>query len=168
MKRQVLGNLYQFLYHVTPVFIFQVKSWSDSTFCCFVHRELVSTLLKDNPAFYLVIIQSFLNFSSIPRIGSAERIRGIGRNFKSWSFFIFLYWSREGTVLIHQVTNNKCLRNIATKISQSLSILVSRDPCCCLSSKKLVWLNFLLKFQVFKFSYTSAFFQKFWNLAYYL
>ena len=64
-----------------PVFIFQVKSWSDSTFCCFVHWELVSTLLKDNPAFYLVIIQSFLNFPLIPRIRSAERIRGITGNF---------------------------------------------------------------------------------------
>ena len=36
---------------MTPVFIFQVKRWSDSTFCCFVHWELVSTLfssLSDN------------------------------------------------------------------------------------------------------------------------
>ena len=70
--QQELANFYQFLYHVTPVFIFQVKSWSDSTFCCFVHWELVSTLLKDNPVFYLVIIQSFLNFPPIPRIHSAE------------------------------------------------------------------------------------------------
>ena len=69
--QQELANLYRFLYHVTPVFIFQVKSWSDSTFCCFVHWELVETLLKDNPAFYLVIIQSFLNFPLIPRIRSA-------------------------------------------------------------------------------------------------
>ena len=76
-----LGNLYQFLYHVTSVFIFQVNSWSDSTFCCFVHWELVSTLLKDNPAFYLVIIQNFRKFKPIPRIRSAEQIRGIGRNF---------------------------------------------------------------------------------------
>ena len=49
--QQELGNLYQFLYHVTPVFIFQVKSWSDSTCCCFVHWELVQTLLKEKPAF---------------------------------------------------------------------------------------------------------------------
>ena len=41
--QQDLVNLYQFLYHVTPVVIFQVKSWSDSTFFCFVHWELVST-----------------------------------------------------------------------------------------------------------------------------
>ena len=79
--QQELANFYQFLYHVTPVFIFQVKSWSDSTFCCFVHWEILSTLLKDNPALYLVIVQSFLNFSSIPRIRSAERIGGIGGNF---------------------------------------------------------------------------------------
>ena len=79
--QQELGNSYQFLCHVTPVFIFQVKIWSDSTFCCFVHWELVETLLKDNPAFYLAIIKSFLNFPPIPRISSAERIHGIGGNF---------------------------------------------------------------------------------------
>ena len=66
--QQELANFYQFLYHVTPVFIFQVKSWSDSTFCCFVHSELVQTLLKDNSAFYLAIIKSFLNFPPIPPI----------------------------------------------------------------------------------------------------
>ena len=79
MQRE-LANL-SILYHVTYVVIFQVKSWSYSTFCCFVHRELVSTLLKNNPAFYLAIIQSFLNFLRIPRIHRTDRIRGIGRNF---------------------------------------------------------------------------------------
>ena len=79
--QQKLVNFYQFLYHVTPVVILQVKSWNDSTFHSFVHWELVATLLKDNPAFYLVIIQSFLNFSPIPRIRSAERIRRIHGNF---------------------------------------------------------------------------------------
>ena len=79
--QQELGNFYQFLCHVTPVFIFQVKSWSDSTFCCFVHWELVETLLKNNPAFYLAIIKRFLNFPVIFRIRSAERIRGIEGNF---------------------------------------------------------------------------------------
>ena len=78
--QQEFVNLYQFLCHVTPVFTFQVKSWSDSTFYRFVHWELVSTLLKDNPVFCLVIIQSFLNFPLIPRIHSAERIREISGN----------------------------------------------------------------------------------------
>ena len=49
--QQELANLYQFFYHVTPVFIFQVKSWSDSTFCSFVHWELVLTLLKKQSSF---------------------------------------------------------------------------------------------------------------------
>ena len=79
--QQKLVNFYQFLYHVTPAVIPQVKSWSDSTFHSFVHWELVATLLKDNPAFYLVIIQSFLNFSPTPGIRSAERIRRIDGNF---------------------------------------------------------------------------------------
>ena len=64
--------------------------------------------------------------------------------FKYWRFLIFLYWSLKGTVLIRQITNNECLRNLATKISQFLSILVSRAPCCYPQSKKLVWFNFSL------------------------
>ena len=79
--QQELANLYRFLYHVTPVFIFQAKSWSDSTFCCFVHWELVLTLLKGNPVFYLVIIQKLLNFPPIPRIRSSGRVRGIDEKF---------------------------------------------------------------------------------------
>ena len=43
--------------------------------------KFLKTLLKDNPVFYLVIIQSFLNFLPIPRIRSAERIRRIDGNF---------------------------------------------------------------------------------------
>ena len=82
--QQELTNFCQFLYHVTPVVIFQVKKWPYSTFYCFAHRKLVSTLLKNNLAFYLVIIQRFLNFPPIPRIRSAERIgnreSGILRN----------------------------------------------------------------------------------------
>ena len=72
--QQELANFYQLLYHVTTFIIFQVKSWSDSTLCCFVHCVLVSTLLENNPDFYLVIIQRFLNFPPILRIRSAERI----------------------------------------------------------------------------------------------
>ena len=79
--QQELANFSQFLYQVTPVFIFQWKSWSDLTFCCFVHWELVSNLLKNNPAFYLAIIKRFLNFPPIPQIRSAERIPRIGGNF---------------------------------------------------------------------------------------
>ena len=56
--QQELVNFYQFLYHVTPAVIFQVKSWPNSTFCCFVDWEVVPTPLKNNPAFHLTIIQS--------------------------------------------------------------------------------------------------------------
>ena len=61
-----------------PCFFLSSKKLVLFDFCCFVHWELVSTLLKDNPAIYLVIIQSFLKFPPIPRIRSAERIHGIG------------------------------------------------------------------------------------------
>ena len=62
--QQELTNFYQFLYHVTPVVIFQGKSWPYSTFYCFVHWELVSTLLKSNPAFYLVNNTTFSELSA--------------------------------------------------------------------------------------------------------
>ena len=61
--------------YVTHIVIFQVKN------CYFEHWELVLTLLKSYPAFYPVIIPSFLNFPPIPQICSAEPIRGIGGNF---------------------------------------------------------------------------------------
>ena len=79
--QQELVNFYQFLYYVTLAVVFRVKSWADSTFCCFLDWELVSTLLKNNPAFHVVIIQNFLDFPPISRICSAERICGIGENF---------------------------------------------------------------------------------------
>ena len=63
------------MYHVTLVFIFQVKSWPDSTYCCFVNWKLVSTLLQNNPAFYLVIIQSFLNFLLILWIPNGKQCK---------------------------------------------------------------------------------------------
>ena len=68
--QQELVNFCQFLYHVTPVVNFQVKIWLD---LAFIDKKLVSTLLKCNPAFYLVIIQSFLSFPPIPRMSSTER-----------------------------------------------------------------------------------------------
>ena len=89
--QQELVNFYQFMYYMIPVVILQVKSWSDSTFHCFLNWQLVATLLKDNPVFYLVIIQSFLNFPLIPRIRSAERIRGIGGNIYILKIFRFSF-----------------------------------------------------------------------------
>ena len=79
--QQELTNFYQFLYHVTPVVIFQVISWPDPFRCWFCRLEFSSTSLKSNPAICLLILRSFLNFPSIPRIRSRERIRGIGGNF---------------------------------------------------------------------------------------
>ena len=79
--QQESTTFYQFLYHVTPVVIFQVKSWPYSIFYCFVHWDLVSTLLKNNQAFHLAIMKSFLNFPPILRIPSGQRTRGIGGNF---------------------------------------------------------------------------------------
>ena len=75
--QQGFVNLYQFLFHVTPDIIFHVKDWLD---LALVDWKLVSTPSKCNPDFCLIIIRSFLNFLSIPRIRSAKRIRGISRN----------------------------------------------------------------------------------------
>ena len=79
--RQKSVNFYQFLYHVTSVDIFEVKSWPVSTFCFFVDWELVPTLLKNNAAFYLVIMQGFLNSLRIQWIRSAARIQRINEKF---------------------------------------------------------------------------------------
>ena len=67
------------------------------------HVTLVSILRIGKPAFYLLIISSFVIFWSNLRIRSAERIRGIGGNFES-------------------------LRCKETRANYSLSILVSREP----------------------------------------
>ena len=77
---QELVNFYQFLYHVTPVVIFQVKSWSDLTFqfctlgTSFNPAKRKSSLLSGNNT-------TFSELSPIPRIRSAERIQGIDGNF---------------------------------------------------------------------------------------
>ena len=114
--QQELVNLYQFLYHVTPV-IFQVKSWSDSTFCCFVHWELVSTLLKIYPAFYLVIIQRFFNFfvdSGDLWCRANSRNRWKCLNLEKSFFFLEVL---KGTAFILQITNDECLKDNATRIA---------------------------------------------------
>ena len=102
-------------------------------FLLFCTLGLVSTLLKNNPA-----------FPPISRICSAERICRIAKIIKSWKFFIFLYRSLKVTGFIRQIINNKYLRDNPTRFSQSLSTLVSLDLCCYLSSEKLVWFSFLL------------------------
>ena len=129
---------------MTPVKLFSSSNVLPcSVFDNIADVKLISTLRSGKSALYRLIIQSFFNLPSIPRIRSAERICGIGGNFLTWRFFSFLYWSLKGTALICQITNNECLRGNATKMSQFLSILVSRDPCCYLSSKKLAWINCL-------------------------
>ena len=80
--QQELANFYQFLYHVTPVFIFQVKSWSDSTFWGFAQWELFSTLLRDNPPFYLVINTKFSELS-VDSMDNRQKFL----NLEAFSFF---------------------------------------------------------------------------------
>ena len=75
------ANLYQFLYHVTIVVTFQVKSCPGSFCFYFADQKLVSTLTKSDQFFCLLMIRTFVNFPRSPRILSAERIRGIRGNF---------------------------------------------------------------------------------------
>ena len=65
--------------------------------------KLVSTLRTGKTAFYFVMIQSFLNFSPIPRIRSTDQMKGIGGKFLIFKIFLFLYWSLKGTALICQI-----------------------------------------------------------------
>ena len=57
----------------------------------FVDLRLVLTLIKSNPAYCLLLIPSLVNFTPIPQIVSAERIRETGGNFSNLKdFFFFL------------------------------------------------------------------------------
>ena len=60
-------------------------------------------------------------------------------SFKSWIFKSFLYWNLKATVLICQIINVGCWRSNATRICQSIPILVSCDPWYYLSRKRLAW-----------------------------
>ena len=71
----------------------------------------------------------------IPLIRRAERMHRIGRNFYILKIFCFSLLSFKVIALILQITNNECLRGIATRTSQFLSILVLCDPCCYLPIK---------------------------------
>ena len=46
LQEEELVNLYQFLYHVTPVVVFQMKSWSDPVFCWFCRLEISFNSIK--------------------------------------------------------------------------------------------------------------------------
>ena len=69
---------------------------------------------------------------------------------KSWSdsaFYCFEHWELEKNLLSSNVRSFLNLVPIMRignrkRISQSLSVLISDDPCCYLSSKKLYWLKF--------------------------
>ena len=51
-------------------------------------EKSVSTLLNNKPAFCMLVIRSFLNFSPILWIRREERVPGISRNFEILKFFI--------------------------------------------------------------------------------
>ena len=53
--------------------------------------KLISTLRSGKSAFYLLIIQSFLNFPLLPCICSAERIRRIDGNGLILKIFHFTF-----------------------------------------------------------------------------
>ena len=84
--QQELVDFYQFSVSRDPWCYLSSKKVASFNFLLFsgliqlsaVIWEQVSILPKSNPAFYLVKIQSFLNFWLISRLRSAERIRGIG------------------------------------------------------------------------------------------
>ena len=97
-----------------PSCYLKAKSWFDSAFCFFVHWELVLTLLKSNPTFYLVKIQSFLNFPPIPQIRSAGRIRN-RQKFLNLENFSFSF------IEVLKSVNENSERNLTRNVSQCIS-----------------------------------------------
>ena len=125
-----IANLYEFLYHVTTVVTFQVKSCPESFFSDFVDWKLVLILIKSNQPFCLLIMRSFLNFLLILRICCAERIRGISENFLIFKTFLFPFlksW-RHFLNMSHRFFWMFDFEVQRKKIY--LSILQSREPCC--------------------------------------
>ena len=56
------------------------------------------------------------------------------------------------TKLIIFCRRHKCMNLNATRIRQSLSVLVSLEPCCYLLLKKLSWFSFWLNLHIIAFS----------------
>ena len=75
-----------------------VKSSIGSVLQILQIEKPVSTLWNNKPVFFLLIIQSFLNFPPIPLFRRAERIRGISGNFQTLKIFFFLSWNLKATL----------------------------------------------------------------------
>ena len=66
--------------------------------------------------------------------------------------------------MIRQITNNECLRGNATRISQYLSILVSRNPCFSFQVKSWSHWTFCRSFKFSSFLKQVLFFKNFGTL----
>ena len=111
IKNQSMSINIQFLYHVTLVVIFQVKSWPDSTFCFFESWELVANLLKNNLGFYPLINNT--KFSQVSADSSDSQSKANPRNWRKFLIledFSCFFIEVLRTALIYQITNNECLR----------------------------------------------------------
>ena len=117
-------------YHVTTVVIFQVKSWSDWSYLIFCTLATSLDSVKTKPSCLssnkYQVFSTFLQFLVFVVQGESAESAKI---FKSWRYFVFRFWSLKFAALIREITNNECLKGSITRISQFLSILVSRNPC---------------------------------------
>ena len=59
------------------------------------NTKLFLNMKNNNPAIYLLVLRSFLNFSPIVQIRNTERIRGIDRNSSCFFLFIFLKYVKR-------------------------------------------------------------------------
>lgn len=113
-----------------------VRSWFN--FCWFADLKLVSGLIKSKATFCLLLYEAFWTFCRNRVFAMQSESTELAENSKSWTFFIFLSQNLKYTAYICRIID-WCN---PTRMKQSLSILASLGPCCCLSSKKLSMIQF--------------------------
>ena len=92
----------------------------------------MSSLIRNNPAFYLLIIQVFQLSANSADLQCKNESAESAEMLRSWPIFIFIFWNLEFTTQICQASDSECLnfRCNARRYSQSLSVLILGDPCC--------------------------------------
>ena len=145
----MLTLIYKFFFRWVRKATFRQFHW-------FVHWELVETLLEDIPAFYLVVIQSFLNFLPIPRIRSHYES---AESAESWENFVLLPDKKLDDLLtelklVPNVQNSEKLNQTSFYLkdkNRGHRLLITRD-----CSNTYIWLLVIFSLDIWNLSYKSS------------